>query len=394
MTPSPTGAGAPGLIERVQGILLKPQTEWERIDGEAADVSKIYMGYVLPLAALSAICAFIGLSIFGVSAFGVSYRVPIVAGAVTGILQVVMGLVGVYVLAMIANALAPTFGSQQNMGQAHKLAAYGATASFIAGVFAIFPPLAILSLLGLYSLVLLFLGLPRLMKTPEDKRVGYFATIIIVAIVVWLVIGVVVGSVRTAIGGAVGMPGVNSSQSAPSVAGSPSAQGEVTLPGGGTLDLSQMGQAMSEGGAAGAASDPNQLAARLPQSLPGGFTLSSSSNGSAMGVSTAEAVYSNGSAQLSVTITDMGAMGAMAAMAGAANVQGSQQDANGYSRTQTVDGRLITEEVSTSDGSANYTVIGRGVAVAVNGSGGVTIEQARAAAESLNIQQLERDFGA
>lgn len=396
MTMTPSGAGAPNLIERVQNILLKPQTEWERIDGEEANVSNLYMGYVLPLAAVAAICSLVGMSVFGYSGFGITYRLPLVAGVVTAVLQVIMALVGTYVLALIANALAPNFGSQQNIGQAHKLAAYGSTASFLAGVFSLYPPLAMLGILGLYSLVLLYLGLPRLMKTPEDKRIGYFATVIIVAIVVWIVIGVVVGAVRTAIPGA-GPPGINFSQSSPMItAPSGSAQGSVTLPGGGTLDLSQieqMGQAMSEGGA-GAAADPALLAARLPQALPGGFTLVSSSNGAAMGAANAEAVYQSGDARVTVTVTDMGAMGAVAAMAGAANVQQNEQSADGYSRVQTVNGRMITEEVNTANRTASYGVVGRGVAVTADGSGGVSIEQVRAVVNSLNIEQLERDFGA
>ncbi len=206
MTVDPTNVGTPtaGLIDRAKNILLTPQAEFDRIATEPADVNKIYMGYVLPLVALSAICAFIGLSIFGVSFMGYGYKVPLVAGVVMAVVRVVMGMVGVFALAFITNALAPNFGSQQDMGQAHKFAAYSSTAGFLAGIFAIYPPLAMLGILGLYSLFLMYIALPRLMKTPEDKRVGYFATIIVVSIVVWIVIGVVVGAVQ---GMAGGLPG-------------------------------------------------------------------------------------------------------------------------------------------------------------------------------------------
>lgn len=207
MTIDPTGATASGLIDRVKGILLTPQAEWDKIDAEPADLNKIYLGYVAPLAALAAVCGFIGLSVFGLSAFGVNYRVPMVTGLVSAVLQVGLGLAGVFVLAFITNALAPTFGSQQNMGQAHKLAAYGSTASFLSGVFAIFPPLAVLGLVGLYSLYLIYVGLPKMMKTPDDKRMGYFLTVLVVAIVAGIVIGLVMGSVRAAMGGGIAAPG-------------------------------------------------------------------------------------------------------------------------------------------------------------------------------------------
>ncbi len=391
MTADPTQAGASNIIERVKNILLTPQAEWDRIAGEPANVGKIYIGYVLPLAAIAAICSFIGLSLIGASAFGVTVRIPVVSGLVGAVIQVVMALVGTYVLAIITNMLAPNFGSQQNIGQAHKLAAYGSTASFVASVFAIYPPLAMLSILGLYSLVLMYIGLPRVMKTPEDKRIGYLATIIIIAIVLWIVIGVVTGAVRTAIGGTA-IPGITMGQTTPG-ASAPSAQGQLTLPGGGTVDLSdieKMGKAASEGG--GAAIDPARLQEQLPQSLPGGYQLTSTSSSSAMGTAQAEGVYQNGDAQLTLTIVHMGAMGAVAAMAAGMNVQENRQDADGFSRTQTIDGRVYTEEVSNSARSAKYGIIGRGVAVTADGSNGVTLDQARAAVETISVQRLERQF--
>lgn len=206
MTVDPTSASSAsaGLIDRVKNVLLTPQAEFDRIANEPADVNKIYMGYVLPLVALAAICGFIGMSFIGVSVMGFSYKAPLVAGLVGAVLRIATGLAGVYILAMIANALAPSFGSQQDMGKAHQLAAYGSTAGFLAGIFAIVPALSMLGILGLYSLVLYYVGLPRLMKTPDDKRIGYVATLIVIAIVVWIVIGVLVSAVLGALGMGIG----------------------------------------------------------------------------------------------------------------------------------------------------------------------------------------------
>jgi len=87
------------------------------------------------------------------------------------------------------------------------------------------------------------------------------------------------------------------------------------------------------------------------------------------------------------------AMGALAGMAGAMNVQESSQNEYGYSRTQTGDGRVITENVDTSVGSASYGIVGRGVAVTADGSGGVSIEQVRAAVQTVGVERLEREIG-
>ena len=202
MSTDPTAVNASSnLIERVKNILLQPRAEWDRIAVEPANTTGLYTGYLLPLAALAALCGLVGMSVFGYSFMGVTVRVPIVAGLASAVVRVVMTMVGAYLLAFITNMLAPNFGSQPDMGQAQKLAVYSGTAGLIAGVFAIIPALAVLSILGLYSLALLYLGLPRLMKTPEDKRIGYFATIIVVCIVLGLVASVVFTALSGALGG-------------------------------------------------------------------------------------------------------------------------------------------------------------------------------------------------
>ena len=382
MTIDPNIGVSTGIIDRAKNILLTPKAEWARIEPEEADVNKLYIGYVLPLAALSAICGIIGMSVFGVGALGIHIRVPIVEAIISGVIQVACYVAGVFLLGVIANALAPTFGSVPNQGQAHKLMAYSFTASLLAGVFSIFPPIAILGLLGLYSFALLFIGLPIMMKTPDDKRVGYFATLVIIGIVTFFVIGAVMGFARLATGGLSGAPGFSVTQQG----GPSSVQGSVELPGGGAIDLSEI-EKLGEQGAVRTLSS-EQMHGLLPQSLPGGFALAASSVNSAMGVTTAEGTYNRGNSSIRLSVVNMGEMGAIASMAGAVGASETRQDADGYSRMNTVDGRVVTEEMSRSGNSASYGVVGRGVAVTADGNG-VTVEEVRGAVESVGIQRVE-----
>jgi len=66
------------------------------------------------------------------------------------------------------------------------------TPIWLVGVFALIPGLRILGILGLYGLYLFWLGLPVLMKAPDDKSVPYAAAVVVCGIVVSLVIGVIV----------------------------------------------------------------------------------------------------------------------------------------------------------------------------------------------------------
>ena len=177
------------IVERAKNILLTPKAEWQKIDGETHTVQGLYTTYVMILAAIPAVAAFIGFSVIGYGPF----RMSLMNGLVMLIVQYLLALAMVYVLALIIDALAPTFGGTKNFMQAFKVAAFAPTASWLAGIFSIIPALAILGLLGLYSLYLLFIGLPILMKTPEDKAIGYVAVIIVIAIVVAIIMNVVTG---------------------------------------------------------------------------------------------------------------------------------------------------------------------------------------------------------
>lgn len=184
------------LVNRAKGILLNPKAEWPVIDTEPATVGSLYTGYIIPLAAIPAIASFIGLSVIGISVLGFSLRVPAGTALTSAAVQYALGLVGTFVLALIIDALAPSFGGQKNQVQALKVAAYASTASWVAGIFLLIPSLAILAALGgLYTLFLLFLGLPVVMKSPQDKAVGYTVVVIIVAIVLYVVIALVVRQV-------------------------------------------------------------------------------------------------------------------------------------------------------------------------------------------------------
>ena len=128
------------LMNRVKAILLTPKTEWPVIDGETTSVGALYMGYIMPLAAIGPICSIVGWTVFGMSMpFMASYRVPIGFAVRNAAFQYVGALIGVFVMALIIDALAPTFGGQKNQIQALKVAAYSATAAWVAGISRSFP---------------------------------------------------------------------------------------------------------------------------------------------------------------------------------------------------------------------------------------------------------------
>ncbi|TAG04737.1 MAG: DUF1282 domain-containing protein [Betaproteobacteria bacterium] len=188
------------LIERAKNICLSPKTEWAKIADEAATTQSLFTGYAMILAAIPAICGFIGMTVIGMSVPIVgTVRTGVAAGLTQLIVGYVLGLVAVFLLSLIIDALAPTFDGQKNHTNALKLAIYAYTPSWLAGVLMIIPLLGMLVILaGIYGIYLLYLGLPHLMKNPAEKSVGYTALIVVCAIVLGIVMSVVLGSIAGA----------------------------------------------------------------------------------------------------------------------------------------------------------------------------------------------------
>lgn len=186
------------LVERVRQILLSPRTEWEVIDAEPTTPAALFTGYIMPLAAIGPVAQIIGYSVFGITVpFLGTYRVPIGSAITTAIVTYILTLIGTYLLGLIIDGLAPTFGAQRSPNQALKLAAYSSTPAWLAGVFALIPGLRPLQILGVYGVYLLYLGLPTLMKAPRDKAPGYTVVVILASIVLFMVIGFVAGHFLT-----------------------------------------------------------------------------------------------------------------------------------------------------------------------------------------------------
>lgn len=196
--PSNVSTTSSGLVDRVKNILMTPKAEWARIAAETPDTNRIFVGYAMPLLVIGALCSFIGMSFIGLPFLG---RLPIVWGLTDAVFKVVIGAATLFVVSFLANALAPSFGSRQDMGRAQQLVVYGSTAGMVASFLAIFPPIAVLAIIGsLYSIVLIYFGLPAVMNTPTDKQVVYVVVLIIASFVIVWVLGMITAMIMASFG--------------------------------------------------------------------------------------------------------------------------------------------------------------------------------------------------
>jgi len=180
------------LFDRAKKILLTPTEEWPVIKAESLSVADMYTRYAMILAAIPAVAGLIGQSVIGRPIVGVQIRSSFFDGFTYAVLTYALSLAAVYILGMIIDNLAPTFGCRKDFPTSLKVAVFSYTASWVAGVFQIIPALSWLSILGLYSLYLMYLGLRELKEVPADKMLGYYSFTLVAAVVIWIIIGTVV----------------------------------------------------------------------------------------------------------------------------------------------------------------------------------------------------------
>lgn len=402
------------LIQRVQDILLKPKETWPAIAQEPATVASIYQNWLLIMAAIPAVAAFIGLSIIGVGGFGFGFRIPFLTGLVHMVLSYALSLGVVFVLSLIVDALAPTFGGTKDPIAALKVVAYGSTAGFVGGIFSLLPMLGVLGILaGLYSIYLIYLGLPVLMKSPADKAAGYTAVVVVISIVAMVILSAITAAVLPTRG--FGFGGMHRG-------------GDVTLklPGGevniDTNKMEQMAKQMEEagkrmeqaqkqgdgaaagkalgemmgamGGAAGGGVPipAGELKALLPESL-GDLPRTSfeAQGGAAMGIasSSARGVFAAGERQVELSIADMGGLAGLAGLAGWANMTVDRETDGQVEKVYKQGNRTVREQYRKDGSHGELTVVlPNGVIVEAKGNG-VDPAVLKKVVEGVNLGKLE-----
>jgi hypothetical protein len=181
------------VVRRALNLLLHPAETWDAIEAEPDTIERLFRHWVLPLAAIPAVGRMLSQLSFGsFEIFGIRfYRPNIIAVFGDALASYALTLISVYLLALVVDHFAPQFGGERSRTQAFKLIAYSGTAAWVSGAFLILPTAGVVfELLGIvYSLYLLYLGLPKLMRSAPVFNLNYFGLTLVAAILMAVVIG-------------------------------------------------------------------------------------------------------------------------------------------------------------------------------------------------------------
>ena len=398
MTTLSPPAGRAHIIERVERILLRPRSEWPVIAAEPASIRSIYSTYVVYLAAVPVVCGLLGSLLFGYDFAGLTVRPSFFGALWPGVLQYALQLGAVYVFAVIIDLLSPRFGGISDRVGALKLAVYSATASWIAGIFTLVPAMSFLSIVGVYSLYLLYTGAPMVMRIPDRAALRFTATIVGLGIVLAIVVTLLLAALTPQFG------------SAPSK----STSDKVNLPGGMTVDMSKLDEATKRldyiakqmeatqqptdaNGVANEGRPPSidaqALKVLLPAELASGYQrgeISTSSGGAGtFSFLDTHATYTKGGASIDLSLSDIGALGAFASLGSAFGVHANEENDTSYSTFGEVDGRMTAESYDRTNDIGSYTVlVGQRVLVEAKGNR-ASMDELKAAVKAVDPVRIE-----
>lgn len=390
----PVGGG--GMVGRIQRLILKPKDEWPAIDAEPMTVQGIMTSWVLPLAAIGPIASVLRSFLFPITIpiIGTRFYPSLIGSIVQAIVAVILTAVGVWLWSLILDALAPNFKGTKNPIAALKLVAFSATAMWLCGIFQLTWWTMPLMFLGLYSAYIFWVGVPIMMKVPQDQAPVY----VVIAIVIGIVVNAVVGMV------ALGLAGTMFAMT-PGAANFGTPGGTITV-GGTTLDTgkltdsaaklqaatSSMEASVKGGNGAVKAVDPGAQQNLLPASISGwNRTSVENQGGSAAGIggSNARAEFQSGDQSFSLSVTDTGALGNIVTLGGALATSSNKQTTTGYEKSEMQDGNRVEEKWDNQSKSGSYSVlVASRFAVEASGSA-PSIDTLKSAVASVNLGQLQ-----
>jgi hypothetical protein len=179
------------IWERIKNLITNPNGEWEKIYAEPNDQNEIISKYAIPIIGLGAITTLIGKAALEVYSF--------YDGLMLGISYFISTLAGLYISAVIISELAPSFETKKDYNASLKLIVYSSTAALVAAVVAsLSPGLSFIGLFGLYSVYLFWIGLPVILGTPEDKKIGFVLISALVILAVTFIINFILQSIFVA----------------------------------------------------------------------------------------------------------------------------------------------------------------------------------------------------
>lgn len=198
-----------GRITRIVSTVAKdPESGWPQIQEEYGTVKSLFLNFILPLLALTALCNLINVAVFGmmVPESTTAFKTPMGIALVGVVIFIISKGAMLYIGGMILAKLAPTFNGNTTDLRCMRLLAFAYGLSWIASIATLIPIIGWLVALAasIYGLYLFYKGIPVMTSVPAEKTLMYA----IVSIIIMIVVGFLIATLTAGMTGAALMASV------------------------------------------------------------------------------------------------------------------------------------------------------------------------------------------
>ena len=175
------------FFSRIANIISSPEKEWQVIMSENPSRTSLIV-YALILSLIPFLSLFIKYAFIGTD--GYPEGNPVV-GLEYGLYYFLSLILLVYFLAWFVDFRATAFNSDKNFTRSLQLVVYSFTPYWVACLLFIFgvEKASIIQIIGLYSIYMIYMGLPSIKGTKSNRIVGYIINIAIAMIVLRMLFG-------------------------------------------------------------------------------------------------------------------------------------------------------------------------------------------------------------
>lgn len=179
------------MLKYFAGLFQNPRDTWQSVHDQSLSIKDVYVPYLVLLAAIPAVCIFLGGSQVGWAiGDGDTTRLTTGSALMVGVATYTALLVGIFVLGYAIQWMSKTYGVEPQLGTCVAFAALIISPMMLAGVVAIYPSLWIYMLVFLvalaFSVYLLYGGLPIVLGITQEQGFVYSSAILTVGLVMFV----------------------------------------------------------------------------------------------------------------------------------------------------------------------------------------------------------------
>lgn len=179
------------MLKYLAGLFQSPSDTWQSVHDQSLSIKDVYVPYLVLLAAIPAICIFLGGSQVGWAiGDGDTTRLTTGSALMVGVATYAALLVGIFVLGFSIQWMSKTYGVEPKLGTCVAFAALIISPMMLAGVVAIYPSLWIYMVVFLvalaFSVYLLYGGLPIVLGITQEQGFVYSSAILTVGLVMFV----------------------------------------------------------------------------------------------------------------------------------------------------------------------------------------------------------------